>query len=913
MELAGGRVKNYQVHWDPQKERFSGLEDFVEMVTSDIRNLMEPQWRKLDRLTPLQKDLLGQWEFARQKARQFTVRHGLIERYQTLVNGGTNLFAIQGPSGSGKTTLMSKLAQELNRQVLPVFCGQSELCGTPPDVLRYILDFLETTLDLPHFAEQASPDTGLKEWQERLNEVAARFDDRDSPEVVILVDAVDQLYASEKSEKLCFIPSRLPSRMTMILSCLDGFPLDSGIPVESVPVLTKSDREEIIRGIVASTGKKLSDEVIRTITEKEGGDNPLYLSLLITRLQMMDRHDFEAINRQGGGMNDINRHQIEIIGQCPSRVEDICVYLIKKVVRKKLKSFLPYIASDLIAVSRYGLRPSDLEDAINIFGRSIDFLKGAWNTLTFTRFLRYMDCFFIRRDDGRIDFTHQVFRKGFLAGMAAPEEKHDVLLEHFSSLWYTDEVGSREIGYHCIRADQKAYFISYTSQAGRFPEVLQRLADSLISASQLDHARWITGLIRDGERLGWNRGFTRFLFENVLDRMIPSAANLKLTAQILEEMRELLEKKARKSNSIDDKRDLAACLIRLAVQYRTSADPGHLHTALLLANTAMQIHEEIFAAFGSPNSRRSLSIGYEQVGLTLATMGGRDHLLEAVRFLERSLEHRRILCTEPYLPSDARRGLLLVLNHLGDVYCKLGGQDHLRKASEYYRESIHISDISFTRRGDRQTAMDLAGTYAGYADILMQTDSTGSSEALKHIERSIALFRELEESSPGTDLLLADNLSLLLMRAARIQLEMGGRDHLLAAKKAAQDALKYKILLHDQLNTPVQESDLALNYCLIGDICQELGGIWDGYAALSMYEKSMEKLMHLAAYAPTEDVYARLLTVMARIINHFGTSRADRLEYIKQMQNTANAAFALTANPRYRHLAEECQRIRKES
>lgn len=910
MKATHGKVKTYKVHWDSESKCLSGIDAFADMVISDIRNLMEPQWKKYGKMTPYQRDLRGQWDFARQNAAKFAARYHLIERYRDIINGDTALFAIQGPSGSGKTTLMSKLAQELNHQVLPIFCGYSELCNTPLDVLKYILDYLETSLDIPHFAEQITQSVNLKEWQDRLNDVVDLFNDSGLPDIVILTDGVDQLHAADECEKLCFIPSNLSSKIRIILSCLDSFPLGRDIHIEYVPILIETDREEIIRGILAPTGRSLSNEVIYAIASKEGGDNPLYLSLLVARLEMMDRNDFDAINRQGGGMHEINQRQIDIIRKCPSNLDALCVYLVK-VVMRKMQTILPLIVSDFIAVSRYGLRQSDLENVFNILGKSGAFLKGSWNILAFSRFLRYMSRFFIKRADGRIDFTHQAFRKGFLANMSSPEEKHDVLLEYFSCLPYSDDIKRKEIGYHCIKADQKEYFISCISGNCRIPEITAPFAKNLIIHSQSDNGQWIHDVIQAGELVGWTYAFTTFLFEDVLDSMIPSEENLKLTKLILEDARELLEKRSVQSNSIDDKRDLAACLKRLAAYYRTQANPQHLHTTLSLVKAALQIDEEIFSILGTSNSRRSLSIGYEQIGLTLCSIGGKVNLQKAVYFLEESLKHRRILCVESLHPHDAQRGLLLILSHLGDIYSKLGGRDDLQKALSYYQESIHISDILLIRNRSKQNVMDLASTYSHCADVLMQMGSRHSLDALKYLEQSAELWQELESESLNTD--IANGLALTLIRISKIHLEINGRDHLLAAKETARKALQYNLLLADQLHTVTQENDLAMNYSILGDIYQNLGTIWDSYNALYMYEQAMEIYKKVVARSPSENTYNSLIGVLYKVANHLGTRPETMLKYVEQIRNTANTAFQLTSKPHYQQIAKECEQHLTES
>lgn len=45
-----------------------GLEQFAALVESDVRGLMEQEWKETAMLTPYQRDQRGQWDYAGQKA-----------------------------------------------------------------------------------------------------------------------------------------------------------------------------------------------------------------------------------------------------------------------------------------------------------------------------------------------------------------------------------------------------------------------------------------------------------------------------------------------------------------------------------------------------------------------------------------------------------------------------------------------------------------------------------------------------------------------------------------------------------------------------------------------------------------------------------------------------------------------------
>jgi len=63
---------------------------------------------------------------------------------------------------------------------------------------------------------------------------------------------------------------------------------------------------------------------VKKIMEKQASDSPLYLTLLIQRLLMMNKNDFDDIMADGDGMSAITKHQLDMIGGLPEDIPGIC-------------------------------------------------------------------------------------------------------------------------------------------------------------------------------------------------------------------------------------------------------------------------------------------------------------------------------------------------------------------------------------------------------------------------------------------------------------------------------------------------------------------------------------------------------------------------------------------------------------
>ena len=509
VKLTCGRVKTYRVTWDAERNSVSNLDRFAETVIADIRRLMAPEWEKAKALTPYQRDQRSQWEFARQKAAQFAARFSLAQHYVNLLASDTHRFAIQAPSGAGKSTLMSQLTQMLDTQVLPIFCGTTPLCTTAIQLARYLAEYLETELGTDHFARRQHPrPPDIYAWRSRLDELAAQYSRSGRRPLTILIDAVDQLSPGKSRDELLFLPSRPHSKVSFVLSCLDSFPLPKDLHAEWVPPLVESDREAIVQGILKPTGRELGAEVRHAIVTKEGSLSPLYLSLLISRLEMMDREDFELIERRGGNMEQINRRQIELIRNCPADLEELCVEILEAAAQR-LGSDLPSAAADFLAVSRHGLREQDLE---GIF-RSLEL---PWDSLNFSRFRLYMSRFFVLYEDGRLDFSHKTFRSGLLRRLGDPTFYHRVLFRHLEGLDISDPLRQAQILYHSVWSDNDRFFADYIYDHFMDTETIREAATVTAERIRKDSGSWLCRVLQgDANNLGYP--MVRFITVNVFD------------------------------------------------------------------------------------------------------------------------------------------------------------------------------------------------------------------------------------------------------------------------------------------------------------------------------------------------------------------------------------------------------------
>ena len=532
-KIAGDRVRTYHVSWDEEKERLDGMEDFSRQLIQDLKEMMQDEWIETASLEPFGRDQRFQWDFARQKAEQFRGRRELIDHLEARLKSEENLHAVTGAAGCGKSSLMSSMAVRLDEagyRVLPIFCGSTVMTNCAHDIVSYIVRFLEECVGAEHFEEQAEADQtarrlsvgeskidgsggrvkDLDAWTKRLNEMVWNYAHSSEKELIILVDAVDQLFPDEARENLCFIPENLPDGVQMVVSFLDTFQAEGRQyleNVEDIGLLVQEEKTGVIQGILQSLGRELETAVIRKIEEKPGSDNPLYLSLIVQRLVMMNKEDFDRIAGSGDGMSAITAHQIKIVESVPETVSGLCADILQT-ASERIGGRIAEQAVQYIAASRYGLRESDLSRIFAMQGydwkygdREIRRHGVEWNSLEFALFIKYMRSFFILRDDGRWDFAHRTIREGIEERSTDEKECHQQIVNGLEGLDDRDPVKMTELLYHLCQADAREEFIRCMKDRDMSDkEMFDATADQIKTIILTDSGEWICRVIDEARQ-----------------------------------------------------------------------------------------------------------------------------------------------------------------------------------------------------------------------------------------------------------------------------------------------------------------------------------------------------------------------------------------------------------------------------
>jgi len=451
----GADTKSYKAEYKDNELNVSV--EWAEMVASDIIDKLRLEWGEPTFLmkTWQEQEWDRQETFRESRTTHFAGRKEAIVdlvEFCLGVDSTPQLLMIQGEAGSGKSGLLCKVMDEIAESclLLPFTCGISSRSSTAEGMLRYFIYLISKRLGLYDDVEMLADFQEVKDrFIELLNIASSKI------RVVAVVDALDQLSGGNESRRMMWISGQLPENFRMLSSIIDGQEVHSikhlGGEVRSMPQISKEDEAEIIRGIAARHRKQLSDAVVEHILDKRAPDgtnaaqNPLYLSLIAQDLMMMNRYEHGEVQEyMEEGMSQpeaLAKFMLQRIDETPGDPEGAYLAILTRLEKLIGSEFIQGVTG-MIAVSRSGLRDSELEGSFKELGMKFDIADFSW-------LRQLLRVHFSQGDFQQWDYTHQSMRRALNKG---DEKKlaalNDAIVEHLKKTSTPDIFIAREVLHH---------------------------------------------------------------------------------------------------------------------------------------------------------------------------------------------------------------------------------------------------------------------------------------------------------------------------------------------------------------------------------------------------------------------------------------------------------------------------------
>lgn len=422
-------------------------------------------------------------EFLHTRSERFVGREEEVQNAidWCLGKGLTQGLLLTGEAGLGKSSLFSRVREGLtdwdeknkkagprrliddNNKPLVLFhaAGTTTRAGSPDAILSRWIHELAKELNHSNTAPSEDLKTIEKKrelFEQLLHEASKIFSDG----IILLIDSLDSLEKNMSTGNMNWLPDSLPENVRFLATAIPGDESEallrkSWCTKQEVSLFAEPGRLDSALDFIKSQCEKHHKEHINTevanalcsVSYKNGPlscSNPLWLSIALNRIIMLDGGDFEEIGKRAEEKDDLKilNYQLERCEELPSGVEDMYDDLFYWCAsRFGVRNGITWIDEmlDYLACSRYGLRESDLEELLVVKGQDREHAKVQEDLRAFSRQFalvrNYLDGHIIQRGElGLWDFVHNQGKKCRLDGHYKDSEAKDKQGENLNNPEY---------------------------------------------------------------------------------------------------------------------------------------------------------------------------------------------------------------------------------------------------------------------------------------------------------------------------------------------------------------------------------------------------------------------------------------------------------------------------------------------
>jgi AAA ATPase domain/Domain of unknown function (DUF4062) len=278
------------------------------------------------------------------------------------------LLGLRGDAGEGKTCVAAMVFEALRGQDVVVLSNFTAIIPEGRYVDRMLSRFcheLGDALGRPRIASAAASRLDLAQlFADLVSGAAPR-------PVVIVLDTLEDFESTPEGRMLTWLPTPLPGNLRVLVTCRDARDLarvwDETIEIVEMPPFSASDATSLVRALCVLRRRSLSGGAVAAIMAKgvstAGAWNisPLWITLLIEELVLLDAEDFARADGLGGqGSTKIEQLLLDTIREAPSTLAGIYDFIFERLEARAGRRRVTAVAGPL-SVARVGWRPSDLK------------------------------------------------------------------------------------------------------------------------------------------------------------------------------------------------------------------------------------------------------------------------------------------------------------------------------------------------------------------------------------------------------------------------------------------------------------------------------------------------------------------------------------------------------------------------
>jgi hypothetical protein len=504
------RVRRYRAEWDEEGKTVTGLDEWGQAVLEDLWQALDEETRALaDLPAPTWQDeqrwLIEQFVDARRLG--FVGRTEVVERLLRLVRSPTGRAerwgaCVTGASGSGKSALFAHLHGNLETgDVLLLSHAAGVSCRSIQidALLRRLTEELAQALSIECPVDETSPSRYVEESFAELLRRAS-----ETRRVVLLIDALDQFEPTRRAKQLAWLPEPWPDNARFVATTAPGAPSEAlerrGAELIPLPALEADEARQMVETVSRRYHCPIAADVLEVLLSKQlpsgtpAAGLPLWLELALEALVLTEADD------RVGQMLDTARG-------LPPDVDALYGWVLERNEGHFPTGWVSGLVN-LVAVSRNGLRESDLEVLVPKVARltAPTAPREAWDGLRFAVLRRAFRAQLAQSSaDGGWDFTHarlrEATRQRNLRDPQLVQRLHTGVAYHLKSLPASDPLRQTELMVHLIGSEDRlraAHYYADDLCDMELAGATQALADLVLAgSSQTPNAglAWVVSLL----------------------------------------------------------------------------------------------------------------------------------------------------------------------------------------------------------------------------------------------------------------------------------------------------------------------------------------------------------------------------------------------------------------------------------
>jgi|GEM_PF-5868116 len=539
------------------EDGLSVSKEWADMVAGDIITKLRAEWGEAAKDPPdwRQREQDIQNAFRESRTEFFMGRSAAVAEMRDFCleddKGKPQMLMLKGEAGSGKSGLLCKVMEEIENDclLLPFCFGLSPRSSDAENMLRYFIFLLSERLGVEDDSDKIRRFDLLKSRFYGLAHTAC-----ETMWVVAVVDGLDQAGGREARQML-WLSEAMPENFRVLCSIIDGPEEDEltrkGGIIRVVLPMGQDDIIGIIRGMSARYHKAIGDRTIGAIMEKrsstgvQAAQNPLYLSLVVRDLTLMDRHEHAVIDgymAEGLSQPDaLAKYMGERINEMPGDAEGAYLYILDRFERLIGKDFVRLVCG-LIAVSETGLRESELKGAFSKAGAD-------FNPADFSWLRHIMGGQFRQGDLQQWDFSHQSLRRALWRDREAELIRlNGYIVEHFIETCYKPyhRYAVHHSFFKCYAihhlwlADRPDIAAEVLSEADTGHDIYMEALVNVHNKTDEDRDDFLSAVLRAGEKLHARHGLPKVI--KLVVSAIAERSSDKYAVSLLETALTLLER-----------------------------------------------------------------------------------------------------------------------------------------------------------------------------------------------------------------------------------------------------------------------------------------------------------------------------------------------------------------------------------